>query len=462
MRGNARFWPSLIALTFVAVSALPVYDGWSHASSPTSMDTDLFRTIARRQNPAVVAILTSARRETPSPRDIESFERIFGRSLPEDFGVRHEMGSGFLISRDGDILTSDHVVADADVIRVRLLGKETTTYRATVIGRDPISDSALIRLQDPPDDLPFATLGDSDALQTGDWVMAIGHPYELGHTVTVGVVGHQARAFEGAEGQRQLLIQTDASMNPGSSGGPLLNVRGEVVGINAAMVADEIGAGSGIGFAVPINDVKALLPQLRAGKVVRGHLGVTLRQERITDDDATALGLPRAGGALITSVEMDSTADTAGLQCGDVIVDFAGAAVISADDLIARISATLPGSRARATVQRDGRTHTVDVEVEELPAAITTHDQLRITESATFGLLLGDSRDGSFVRRVEDNSPASEAGIEEGDIVRKVNRRVVHTAAEATRELQLSQAGRPTFVIVWRGGRETLVEMQRD
>ena len=170
----------------------------------------------------------------------------------------------------------------------------------------------MIRLQEPPADLPFATLGDSDALQTGDWVMAIGNPYELGHTVTVGVVGHQARAFEDAEGQRQMLIQTDASMNPGSSGGPLLNVRGEVVGINAAMVADEIGAGSGIGFAVPINDVKALLPQLRAGKVVRGHLGVTLRQERITGDDATALGLPRAGGALITSVDMGSTADTAG------------------------------------------------------------------------------------------------------------------------------------------------------
>jgi serine protease Do len=426
------------------------------------MDTDLFRTIARRQNPVVVAILTTGRREMPSARDIESFERMFGRPLPEDFGVRHDMGSGFLISRDGDILTSDHVVADADVIRVRLLGMETATYRATVIGRDPISDSALIRLQDPPGDLPFATLGDSDALQTGDWVMAIGNPYELGHTVTVGVVGHKARAFEGADGQRQMLIQTDASMNPGSSGGPLLNVRGEVVGINAAMVADEIGAGSGIGFAVPINDVRALLPQLRAGKVVRGHIGVTLRQERITDDDAAALGLPRAGGALITSVEMGSTADTVGLQCGDVIVDFAGTAVMSSDDLMARVSAMRPGSRARAIIHRDGRTRTIDVEVEELPSTTTTHEELRLPEFANFGLSLGDSRDGSFVRSVEDDSPAADAGIEEGDIVRKVNQRTVHTAAEATRELQRVQVGRPTFVIVWRGGRETLVEMQRD
>jgi len=462
MRGDTRLWPSLIALTFVVVSGLSVSDGRPHASSPISMDTDLFRAIARRQNPVVVAILTTARREKPSAQDIEWFERIFGRPLPEDLGVRRDMGSGFLISRDGDILTSDHVVADADVIRVRLLGMETATYRATVVGRDPITDSALIRLQEPPADLPFATLGDSDALQTGDWVMAIGNPYELGHTVTVGVVGHQARAFEGAEGQRQMLIQTDASMNPGSSGGPLLNVRGEVVGINAAVVADEIGAGSGIGFAVPINDVKALLPQLRAGKVVRGHLGVTLRQERITDDDATALGLPRAGGALITSVDMGSTADTAGLQCGDVIVDFAGTAVMSADDLMARVSATLPGSRARVIVHRDGRTRTVEVEVEELPLAITTREELRSEDSANFGLSLGDSRDGSFVRRVEDDSPAAEAGIEEGDIVRKVNRRTVHTAAEATRELQRVQVGHPTFVVVWRGGREMLVEMQRD
>jgi len=462
MRGNIRLWPSLIALTFVAVFGLSVPGGRSHASSPISMDTDLFRTIARRQNPVVVAILTTGRREMPSARDIESFERIFGRPLPEDFGVRRDMGSGFLISRDGDILTSDHVVADADVIRVRLLGMETATYRATVIGRDPISDSALIRLQDPPGDLPFATLGDSDALQTGDWVMAIGNPYELGHTVTVGVVGHQARAFEGADGQRQMLIQTDASMNPGSSGGPLLNVRGEVVGINAAMVADEIGAGSGIGFAVPINDVKALLPQLRAGKVVRGHIGVTLRQERITADDAAALGLARAGGALITSVDMGTTADTAGLQCGDVIVDFAGAAIMDADDLMARVSAALPGSRVRAIVHRDGRTRTVDVEVEELPSTMTTREELRLPAFANFGLALGDSRDGSFVRSVEDDSPASEAGIQEGDIVRKVNQRIVHTAAEATRELQRVQVGRPTFVIVWRGGRETLIEMQRD
>jgi serine protease Do len=462
MRGDTRFWRSLIALTFVAVSGLSLTDGRSRASFPATLDTDLFRAIARRQNPVVVAILTTARRELLSHQDMERFERVFGWPLPEEFRVRREMGSGFLISRDGEILTSDHVVADADVIRVRLLATETTTYRATVVGRDPVSDSALIRLQEPRDDLPFATLGDSDALETGDWVMAIGNPFQLSHTVTVGIVGHQRRVVEDDEGRRQTLIQTDASMNAGSSGGPLLNVRGEVVGINAAIVTDEIGAGSGIGFAVPINDVKALLPQLRAGGVTRGRIGVSLRQGRITSDDATALGLPRAEGALITSVERGSTADAAGFRGGDVIVNFAEAPVASADDLLARVSAAPPGSRALVIVLRDGRTSTLDVEVESLPSAAIREEQLPAAESVNFGLSLGDARDGSLVRSVEDDSPAAEAGIEEGDVVRKVNRRIVHTAAETTRELQRIEAGRPIFVMVWRDGREMLFEMQRD
>ena len=426
------------------------------------MDTDLFRAIARRQNPIVVAVLTSARRETPSREDIELFDRFFGRPLLEESRIRHDAGSGFLISRDGEILTSDHLVVDADVITVRLFGTATTTYRATLVGRDPIMDTALIRLQRPAGELPFATLGDSDQLEAGDWVVAIGNPYQLGHTVTVGVVGHEERVVDADDGPRRKLIQTDASINPGSSGGPLINVRGEVVGINVGMLADEIGGGRGIGFAVPINDVKALLPQLRAGKVVRGHIGVRFREDAMTDDDAAALGLPRATGALITSVEQGSAADAAGFRCGDVIVNFAGAPVASADDLLARVSAARPGVRIPAIVIRDGRVSVVEVEVEELLSTIRERGEPQLEEAPDFGLSLADGKDGSLVESVEDESPAAEAGIEEGDIVRKVNRRAVRTAAEATRELQRIPAGRPTFVLVWRAGRELLVEMQRD
>jgi serine protease Do len=439
------------------------------------MDMNLFRNIARRQNPVVVAIVTKARVEIPFPEGEQWFERFFGRPLLPESRVHRGIGSGFLISRDGDILTNDHVVAGADVIEVRLLGTETNTYHARLVGRDPISDSALIRLQDAPGDLPFATLGDSDALQPGDWVMAIGNPFQLGHTVTVGVVSYEGRPFEVDEGRWQKLIQTDASINPGNSGGPLLNVRGEVVGINAAILADGIGGGAGIGFAVPINSVKALLPQLRAGKVIRGRIGVRLRDRPITKDEANALGLPSAAGVLITSVERNSPADRAGLHAGDMVIEFSGTPVATADDLIPRVSSTPPGSRARVRVIRDGGKHTLEVAVGELALDTAKNPEPRGEEPRDFGLTLGDVTastarplqspaviDGAVVHGVEDESPAARADLRRGDIVRKVNRRTIHTAAEAIQEFQGIQAERPVFLLVWREGNEVLIQMQRD
>src|SRR5688572_3338740 len=176
MRGDNR-WLPLIALTVIAFAASSMNDGRSRASSPVSMDTDLFRSIARQQNPIVVAVLTTVH-EIPGPQEIDLLKRFLGRSLSEEPRVRRDAGSGFLINQDGDILTSDHLVVDADVIRVRLFSTPSTTYRATLVGRDPISDTALLRLQGPTADLPFATLGDSDQLETGDWVVAIGHPFQ--------------------------------------------------------------------------------------------------------------------------------------------------------------------------------------------------------------------------------------------------------------------------------------------
>ncbi|HLG57499.1 MAG TPA: trypsin-like peptidase domain-containing protein [Vicinamibacterales bacterium] len=490
MRGAARFWSSLGLLIFAAGVVLSPQDKPPHEppsassrltgaapseSSVVPMDTNLFRTVARRLNPAVVAIMTAAWVESPNPEDTEWFERFFGQPRQSQAHTRHEVASGFLINRDGDILTNDHVVANAYLIEVRLLGKETTTYRARLVGRDPISDSALLRLQDAPGDLPFATLGDSDALETGDWVMAIGNPFELGHTVTVGVVSHQSRPFEVDEGRWQKLIQTDASINPGNSGGPLVNVRGDIIGINAAMLADGIGATNGIGFAVPINSVKALLPQLRAGKVVRGRIGVRFRGKLITNEDARALRLPSASGALITSVERDSTAARAGLRAGDVVIDFSGTPVASADDVIGRIASTPPDSRAQMTIVRDGRTRNVSVGIEELALSTPTRGEARVEDASDFGLTLADLTEsatdrirptadigGSLVQAVQDESPGAEAGIEEGDIVRKVNGRPVHTTVDAIRELQRIHGRRPAFLLVLRDGDELLVEMKRD
>jgi serine protease Do len=389
MYETSRLSWSVAVLLIASIAVLSSQNARPDGSSPAPMDVNLFRDIARRQTPVVVAIMTRAT-ESGIPEGAEWFERFFGRPLPREPRVRREIGSGFLISRDGDILTSDHVVADADTVEVRLLGRATTTYRARLIGRDPISDSAVLRLQNAPVDLPFATLGDSDALETGDWVMAIGNPFRLGHTVTVGVVSDAGRPLEIERGRWQTLIQTDASINPGNSGGPLLNTRGEVVGINVATLADWIGDSVGIGFAVPINSVKALLPQLHAGTVIRGYLGVRLREDLTSDEDATALGLPSAAGALVMSVERGSTAEGAGLRAGDVIIHFAGAPVASADDLTSRVSATPPGSRTDVTIIRDGRANTVEVEVDEHALARPKRAKPRLEGPRDFGLTLGD------------------------------------------------------------------------
>jgi serine protease Do len=467
MRGAGRFW-MLLAIFFVASNATISPHAATREPQTPPMDTSLFRTIARQQNPAVVAIMTTTRYETPVSEATEWLERFFGRPLPRGPHVRREIGSGFLISRDGDILTNDHVVADADLIEVRLLGRETTTYRATVVGRDPMSDSAVIRLKNAPRDLPVATLGDSSALETGDWVMAIGNPFQLGHSVTVGVVSYKERSFEIAEDRWLKLIQTDASINPGSSGGPLFNVRGEVVGINVAMLSNGLGDSIGIGFAVPINSVKEILPQMRLGDVVRGHLRVRLRRALITENDAAALGLPRASGALIMSVERPSSAEAAGFRAGDVVITFADAPVVNAEDLIARVAAMPPGARAEVTVIRGGHTRALQVSVEVLPAETQTHAEPGVEPPTDFGLTLGDlapsvagESSGAIVQHVRDDSEAARAGIEKGDIIRKVNRRAVHTAADAVRELQRLPES-TAFMLIWREGDELLIEIRRD
>jgi serine protease Do len=438
------------------------------------LTADLFRTIASQQNPAVVAISTRTRVETPVPED-DLFQWFFGRPQQREGRIQRNLGSGFLIGGDGDILTNNHVVADADAIEVGLFGQESKTYRATLIGRDPISDSALIRLQHPPADLPVATLGDSDALAPGDWVMAIGNPFQLGHTVTVGVVSYLGRPFQVEEGRWQKMIQTDASINPGNSGGPLINVRGEVVGVNAAILGAGGGGSIGIGFAIPINSVKTLLPQLRTGKVTRGRIGVRLRGGPTTNEDAKALGLSTAAGAIITSVERGSPADRAGLRAGDVVVAFSGTPIANADDLVPRVSSSSPGSGITLTVLRDGRTRTVELTVEELvsgserqagrPPRATSDFGLRledVTPTIARRLGLASGMDGAVVYDVADDSAGARAGLTQGDIVRRVNRQAVHNAADAIRELRGIEPGASAFLLIWRSGNEQLVEMRRE
>jgi serine protease Do len=460
---DARRWSLLVVvLAFVSSAALSP----QAVEHRTSTGPNVFRSIAREQTPIVVAIKTTTWIDPAAAEDADWYEGFFARVFPRGPQLRREGASGILISPDGDILTNDHVVADVDAIEVRLLGQDATPYRAAIVGRDPVSDCAVIRLIGGPSNLAVASLGDSDLLETGDWVMAIGNPYQLGHSVTVGVVSYVGRSFEIGEGRWQRLIQTDASINPGSSGGPLLNVRGEVIGISLATLADGFGDTMGIGFAIPINSVKAVLPALRAGQLLRGNIGVRLRHATLTDNDARALGLSAPGGALITSVATGSSADVAGLRPGDVIVEFFGARVATADDVLTRVSSATPGIRARAVVVRDGRTHAMDVLVEPFPLPRSQRQHLGTDDPRRFGLALADldsglrgAVEGPIVERVEESSVAERAGIEAHDIIRKINQHTIRTAAEAQRELQRLPIGSPVFLLIWREGEEQIVEM---
>ena len=440
-------------------------------SPETVMGTAVFRDIARQQNPVVVSIVTQSRVEAV-PENEEFFRWFFGLPPAEpESRVQRGVGSGFLIGQGGEILTNNHVVAGADAIKVGLFG-DTKSYVATLVGRDPISDSALIRLEHAPTGLPSATFGDSDALEPGDWVMAIGNPFQLGHTVTVGVVSYQGRPFQLEEGRWQKMIQTDASINPGNSGGPLINVRGEVVGINAAILGAGSAGNIGIGFAVPINSVRALLPQLRQGQVVRGRIGVQLRGGPITEDEAKALKLPEASGAIVVAVERGSPAARAGLQAGDVITALNGTDVASADDLIPRVSSTAPGTTTIITAVRNGQVRTLSVTVEALslvgeqPAGVApegpglgvTLDD--ITSTLARHMRLPTGLDGALVTAVADGSPADDAGAHAGDIVREINRQAVHNAADARQALAGLEPGGPVFLLVWRQGNELFLQIR--
>ena len=333
------------------------------------------------------------------------------------------------------------MVEGAERIEVSLFGNERQRYRALLVGRDPRTDSALIRLESPPPNLQPATLGDSSALEPGDWVMAIGNPFGLGHSATVGIVSFPRRPVQVKEGRWQDLIQTDASINLGNSGGPLFNVRGEVVGINVAMLDDDSGGSLGIGFAIPINTMKAWLPQLRTGKVVRGQLGVEFHGGPILEDEAIALRLPKASGAIVMTVSAGSAAERAGLRPGDVIVDMDGVPVADTRDLIARTAATPPGTRVAVKLLRDGKPRTRTVTIEEQPVDSAEEPAAVSPVNADDGLTLGEMTPpagdgrataspagGALVVDVAPDSPADDAELTAGDIVQAINGRAVRTA----------------------------------
>jgi serine protease Do len=357
------------------------------------------------------------------------FEDFFGpnQDVPGREYKERSLGSGFVIDTDGFIVTNNHVVADADQIKVKLFNKKE--YDATIVGRDSKTDLALIKIEDAPD-LQALPLGDSERLKVGTWVVAIGSPFGLEQTVTAGIVSAKERII--GAGPYDDFIQTDASINPGNSGGPLLNLKGQVIGINTAIVAQ----GQGIGFAIPINMAKRVVSELKErGEVTRGWLGVQIRD--LDENLASYYQLKPYSGVFVEKVVPGDPADQAGIKASDIILSVDGQTVASGRELASIVANTPVGRKTKVQLIRDGKKKTIVVKVakqsdeklqmadsdsggDELGLEVT---DLTAERARQFGLDEDDS--GVLVIEVEQNSKADKAGMSIGDIIKGINREKV-------------------------------------
>ncbi len=417
-----------------------------------------FADVVERMNPAVVNIdATSSGSSTDSGRRRRSIlpDPPDQFDSPRNNAPRHGAGSGFIIDADGSILTNNHVIDGAERIFVKL--SDGRSLRARVVGTDPDTDIALVKV-DGQRGLPVAPLGDSGTLRMGEWVCAIGNPLGYEHSVTVGVVSYLGRKL--FDSSLDDYIQTDAAINFGNSGGPLINARGEVIGINAAISS----RASNIGFAVPINGATAILAQLRArGRVTRGYMGVALHD--IDIDLQHSLHIPVSHGAVVQDVTEGSPAERAGIRPYDVIVGFEGQPVANDDELIHEISARAPGSSTQLRVLRDSREFTVSVKLSERPPregekkrdAAAPANPLLADSDTLLGLtvreldatafnrlrLPHDTR-GVLIARVDPMSATFDAGVQRGTVLLEINRKPILSVADYNR---LSAAIRPGDVI---------------
>jgi serine protease Do len=445
-----------------------------------------FVSVAERVMPAVVHIDATPKdsprergpertprdpRERLTPPERREFERRFREFFGEDFErflrprppERREsrnQGSGVIVDKAGIILTNNHLVENAGEIEVRL--SDRRRLKAKVLGRDPKTDLAVLKIEGDGD-FPTAELGDSDRLRIGQWAIAVGNPFGLDRTVTVGIISATGRQGVGVA-TYESFIQTDAAINPGNSGGPLVNLDGKVVGINTAIVS----VGQGIGFAIPINMARRVVPQLLAtGRVTRGWLGI--RIQSLTQDLAPAFGAKEGEGVLVADVMPGSPAEAGGLKSGDVIVEFEGQKMLEIPDLQRIVADTEPGKTARLTVLRDGKPETVSVKIGEMPGdepVVASRGTERwglsvqpITPELARQFKLSGSG-GVLVAEVQDGSPAERAGVRTGDAILEVNRQRVRDPQSF--EQALSKAEQDVLLFIQREGRSQFVVMKSE
>ena len=446
--------------------------GFQFIPSADAKTTDVMRVpgsfsqLAEKASPAVVNIRTVKtikgggpvfRNFRRSPHGGEDpfkdfFEKFFGEDTPREFR-QPSLGSGFIIDKEGFVVTNNHVIQDADQIKVKLGGD--VEYDAEVVGRDANTDLALLKIKTGKD-LPFLKLGDSDELKIGQWVVAIGSPFGLERTVTAGIVSAKGRVI--GSGPYDNFIQTDASINPGNSGGPLINMKGEVVGINTAIIA----AGRGIGFAIPINLAEKIVAQLKSeGEVTRGWLGVAIQD--LTSEMAEYYGLKDRKGVLVADVFKGDPADEAGIKPKDIILEVNDEKIETSRQLTAMIADLKVGEAAKVEVFRDGKIKTFQIKLAKRDdQRLASRSAPKEREEEKFGIRVAEltpeisqrfgigETTGVIVLNVVSDGKGAEAGVQMGDIIKEINHRIIESVKDYTEAMDKIKENESVNLFIWR------------
>ncbi len=445
-------------------------------SKEIAKTSEAFAEIVKADSPAVVNISTTKTiRQAPLPFLGDPFFRdFFGE--PFDFGhprkyKEQSLGSGVIVSPDGYIITNYHVIKEADEIKVTLYDKRD--FKGIVVGSDPKTDIAVIRINTR--NLPTIPWGDSDKLQVGEFVLAIGNPFGLSHTVTMGIVSAVGRANVGIADYEDF-IQTDAAINPGNSGGPLVNIRGELIGINTAIFSKS-GGYQGIGFAVPSNMARTVMEELiKKGKVIRGWLGVSIQE--VTPELAREFGTKTLKGALVADVSKGSPADRAGIRRGDIIIEFDGKEIEDVGSLRNMAARATVGNTVRVKLIRNRNIMTVNVTIAELPKEISeaTPSQgmsggeqenalagltvMDLTKDIAKQLNLPKTERGVVVVRVEPDSAGADAGLKKGDVIEEINRKRIGGMADFDKAAQGIHEGDTVLIFINRAGKKFYITLK--